>query len=156
MSEFIQILEQGAQSLIDKIKMNMQSAGTTATGKTAESFGYEIINDGDTTILNITANQFAQVIETGRKATPDSKPGYSMIQNITEWVAARGLDSSLVWAIATQINQEGTKLWQQGGREDIYTLPFEEFVKILSNQILDFEADSLIQSLIKNYGSQRN
>jgi hypothetical protein len=44
-----------------------------------------------------------------------------MIENIKEWVAARGKPESMVWAIATKINKEGTKLWQQGGRTDIYT-----------------------------------
>lgn len=149
MSDFIKILEDSAQSLIYKIQANMAANNVNATLKTSEALGYEIVQDGDITILNITGNEFTQVIETGRRPTPELKPGASMIQNITEWVEARGLDNSLVWAIATQINKEGTQLWQKGGRDDIYTLPFEEFTSLLSNQILDFTLDSFINFALK-------
>lgn len=156
MSEFIQILQEQAGSLIDKIKANMLATNTNATSKTSESLEYEIIEEGDKTTININANQFAAVIETGRKPTPDLKPGASMIQNITEWVAARGLESSLVWAIATQINNEGTQLWQKGGREDIYTMPFNEFVDILANKILDYKTDTFFKFVLKANGTQYN
>lgn len=156
MSEFIQILQNEAESLISKIKANMVSTGTNATGKTSESLEYEIIEDGTKTTININANQFAAVIETGRKPTPDKKPGFSMIQNIKEWVEARGLEQSMVWAIAQQINNEGTKLWQKGGRDDIYTLPFNEFVDLLTNKLLDFEADSFFKFVLKTNGTQHN
>lgn len=156
MSEFINILQEGAESLIEKIRANMVANNINATNKTSESLEYEIIEDGDKTTLNINANKFASVIETGRKPTPDLKPGASMIQNITEWVNARGLESSLVWAIATQINKEGTKLWQEGGRDDIYTLPFNEFIELLSNKILDFEMDSFTKIIMTANGKTVN
>jgi hypothetical protein len=156
MSEFLQILQSGAESLIEKIKANIQSTNTFATGKTSESLGYEIIDEGDKITLNITANEFAQVIETGRKPTPEKKPSFSMIQNITDWVNARGLESSLVWAIATQINNKGTQLWQKGGSDDIYTLPFNEFVELLAGKILDIESDEFTKLILKANGNQHN
>lgn len=155
MSDFIKMLEDNAQSLIQKIQLNMQSANINATGQTSQGLDYEAIDEGETITLNIVGNQFTQVIETGRRPTPDLKPGFSMIQNITEWVNARGLDNSLIWAIATQINKEGTQLWQKGGREDIYTLPFEEFIEILSNQVLLFETDDFIKNIIKVWKNER-
>lgn len=156
MSEFIQILQNGAESLIAKIRANMVATNTNATNKTSESLEYQITEEGDKITLDINANQFAAVIETGRKPTPNLKPGASMIQNITEWVNARGLESSLVWAIATQINKEGTQLWQKGGREDIYTLPFNEFVELLSNKVLDFETDNFVKTILKANGVKYN
>jgi hypothetical protein len=151
MSEFIKILQDESQSLIDRIRQNMSSTNTNATGSTSESLEYHIIEEGDRTTINILANAFAQVIETGRKPTPEKKPSASMIQNITDWVNARGLESSLVWAIATQINNEGSLLWQKGGREDIYTMPFNEFVDILSGKLLDNEADDFFKTVLKPY-----
>jgi len=156
MSEFIAILEDQSQSLINRIQNNISSAGMNVTGKTAQSFEYRITTEGSKTSIEILANQFASVVETGRKPTPEKKPSRSMIQNITDWVEARGLESSLVWAIATQINKEGTKLWQAGGRKDIYTLPFEEFVKTLESGILESVVDDYVKLVFKAYGSRNS
>jgi hypothetical protein len=154
MSEFIKILQDESQSLIDKIRQNMASTDTNATGKTSESLEYQIIEEGDRTTINILANAFAQVIETGRKPTPEKEPSYSMIENLREWAEARGL-SSLVWGIAKEINKNGTKLWQKGGRNDIYTLPFNEFVDILTNKILDMEIDNFFIKTINSYNGKK-
>lgn len=75
-------------------------------------------------------------VQTGRRPTPDKKPSRDMIDNITRWVNARGLDIEAVWAIATNIQKKGTKLWQSGGREDIVDPAIDDFINNVSQAVL--------------------
>jgi enoyl-[acyl-carrier-protein] reductase (NADH) len=80
-------------------------------------------------------------VQTGRRPTPGKKPSREMISNITAWVEGRNMDLSAVWAIATKIQQKGTKLWQSGGRKDIVDPAVEDFVKNVERAILDKEGE---------------
>jgi len=147
------ILTNDAQLLIQTIKDNMSASGIDATGKTAAALDFEIVEEGDLTTLNILGNPFTQVIETGRKATPDKKPSSDMIANLTEWVDARGIDEKAVWGIATNIQKEGTKLYQSGGRTDIYSEPFDKWVDTLQKDVLENFEDTFTKLVLESYGS---
>jgi hypothetical protein len=67
-----------------------------------------------------------------------------MIDNLRVWMNARGMDSSKVWAVATKINQRGTRLWFEGGRQDIVDPAVDEFINGVSQDALEAEADNFV------------
>lgn len=144
-AQVIQILTNQGQSLTEQIKANVPRV----TGKTADSLGYEVVSDKDSATLTITAKPFFRVVETGRRPTPEKKPSRDMIKNITEWLKALGKEQSLAWAIATKINKEGTKLWRDGGREDVFSnvLTDRAFNK-LERSVYDALADHYLETVI--------
>jgi hypothetical protein len=142
----VQILTQAGQSLSEQIKNNT----VKVTGKSAKSVGYEVSVEKTTANLKITAKPFIRVVETGRKPTPDKKPSRKMIENISEWLNALGKEQSLAWAIATNINKKGTKLWQQGGREDVFSnVLSERNINKIERTVLDEFAKAYLDEFLK-------
>jgi len=125
--DLLAILSNETNDFLSEVKRNLDNTGTTATGKSKESLRFEITEEGKKIVLTVFGKPYFSVVETGRKPTPDKKPSRAMIDNITEWLSARGKPESMAWAVATKINKEGTKLWQTGGRTDIYTDLKESF-----------------------------
>lgn len=120
-AEIISILNQYGTSTVEKIRQNLSSTGTTATGKSAQSLRYEVTLQGTKATLKVIGKPFFAVVETGRKPTPGKKPSPDFVANIKEWLTARGSDTRPAYAIALTINKKGTKLFRDGGRQDIYS-----------------------------------
>lgn len=147
----IQILTNEGQSLTDQIRKNV----VKVTGKTAQSLGYEVTSTKDTSTLTITAKPFFRVVETGRKPTPDKKPSKEMIENISDWVRALGKEQKIVWAIATSIQQKGTKLYRDCGRKDVFSnvLSDKNIAKLertVFDELAKYTLDQFIIDLKKN------
>lgn len=119
MVDLIQILSKEGDSIVKEIQQNLASTGTNATSKTSRSLRYEVRKDNNKYIFQIIGRPFFLTVETGRKATPDKKPSKGMVDNIKEWLRAKGKPQGLAWAVAMSIQKHGTKLHQQGGRKDI-------------------------------------
>lgn len=136
-----ELLNENGIQLINDIRANMGSAGMNATNETSHSLRIEIKQSGNKATLQLLGRPFFMTVQTGRRPTPDKKPSREMINRITEWVEARGMDQSAVWAIATNINKKGTKLWQQGGRTDIVDPAIDDFINSVSQGLLDGAAD---------------
>lgn len=119
MPEIFEVIQDKGIDLINNIRVNLGSTGTNATVKTSQSLRIALKQEGTKYSLTLYGRPFFMTVQTGRRPTPDKKPSREMISNLMEWVDARGLDESAVWAIATNINKKGTKLWRDGGRTDI-------------------------------------
>lgn len=120
-----------------------------ATGKTINSVKYEVTNTGTMDRLQIKARPFTSAIETG--VSPTTKgPSKEMIDSLTEYAQARGMDKpkSAAWAIAKTIQKEGDKTYRQGGR-DVYSSGVDELVKEIKGAIRK-EFKIKATSLIKN------
>ena len=141
------IISEQTNSFMDQIRSNIQASGQYATGKSSESIYSLISESGGIYSIEVNAKPFFSVLETGRKPTPDKKPSYSMIENIKEWTNAKGLPESAAWAIAVNINKKGTKLWQQGGRQDIYTNEKEPFIKTLFEELAKEIGDEYFKNM---------
>lgn len=120
-ADIISILNSYGTSTVEKIRQNLQSTGTNATGKTSQSLRYEVTQEGTKATLKVIGKPFFAVVETGRKATPDKKPSPDFVANIREWLQARGKETRPAYAIALTINKKGSKLFRDGGRSDIYS-----------------------------------
>ena len=138
--EPIEIVNDAGIELLNELRIAMFQADTVATGKTQQSLRIEVKQEGTKTRMQLFAPQFFNVINTGRRPTPDKKPSREMIANLSVWAEARGLDLSAVWAIAVNIQKRGTKLWQEGGR-DVTGGPIDNFVNRVSQGLLDQAAD---------------
>ena len=148
-SAMLSILNTQSNSFIEKIRQNLTSTGTTATGKSAGSLYYKITDNGDKIDIEVIgARSYFATVETGRKPTPDKKPSRAMIDNITAWVNARGKPESAVWAIATNIQKFGTELFQKGGRKDIYTDEIPGFVEELTDAMTKQWADEFFNEML--------
>lgn len=135
-------------NFISKVRANLASTGTDATGESSKSLTYLIIAQGDVVTSTIYAKPFFGVVETGRKATPDKKPSRDMITNIEKWVAVRGKPENMVWAIATKIQKEGTELFRKGGRTDIYTDLIPGYIDDMLNEVTKSMADTVFKNVI--------
>ena len=142
MPEIFEVIQDKGIDLINNIRVNLGSTGTNATVKTSQSLRIEMKQEGTKYHLTLFGRPFFMTVQTGRRPTPDKKPSREMISNLMEWVDARGLDESAVWAIATNINKRGTKLWRDGGRTDIVDPAVDTFVNDVSQSFLEAEADN--------------
>lgn len=144
MPQIIDIVNNNGIGLANDIRANMGAAGMNATLKTANSLRIETKQEGTKVKMTLYGRPFFNTVRTGRRPTPDKKPSRDMIANIAEWVSARGLPESAVWAIATKIQQSGTQLWREGGREDIVEPAIDDFVNNVAQDLLDAKADELV------------
>lgn len=142
MPEIFEVIQDKGIDLINNIRVNLGSTGTNATVKTSQSLRIELKQEGTKYSLTLFGRPFFMTVQTGRKPTPGKKPSREMIDNLKEWVNARGLDESAVWAIATKIQQRGTRLWFEGGRTDIVDPAVDTFVNDVSQSFLEAEADN--------------
>lgn len=144
MPEIFNVIQNQGIELINNIRLNMGRAGMNATNKTSHSLRIEVNQQGSKINLKLFGRPFFMTVQTGRRPTPDKKPSRDMINNIREWVDARGIDEEAVWAIATNIQKKGTQLWREGGREDIVDPAIDEFINSVSQAALEAEADNFV------------
>lgn len=142
-ADLISILTRNGQSIVEKIRANLQETGTNATGKTSRSLRYEVIQLGSKFTLKVYGRPFFATVETGRKPTPQfTKPSAAFVESIREWAEAKGV-SAPAYAIAKAIHQKGTKLYREGGRKDVVSNVINQsLTDKISREILSkFEMD---------------
>jgi len=110
-----------------------------ATGKTINSVKFEVTDSDNKERLTIKARPFTSALETGIKpVSAGSKPGIpkEMIDNLTEYAKARGMDKpeSAAWGIAKKIKRDGDKVYQMGGK-DVYSGAMEDLAKDITKAI---------------------
>lgn len=134
------ILSDELKKLRERIKANMDAAGQTTTGKTAESMKVEIRGGGDMASATgiLSGRQAFAALETG--SAPWSKqPGRVprfFADIIGEWIEKKGLDLNK-WAVAHSIIRRGSSLYRSGGRADIYSPEIEKTLEAIGNRIID-------------------
>lgn len=142
MPEIFNVIQSEGIELINNTRANLGSSGQNATNQTSQSLRIQITQEGSKYKMQLFGRPFFMTVQTGRRPTPDKKPSREMIENLLPWIAARGIDESAVWAIATKINQRGTELWRAGGRTDIVDPAVDQFVNDVGQNLLEAEADN--------------
>ena len=160
-AELTTILSQQGSSIVEQIRQNLASTGTNATGKTSRSLRFEVTTDDHTTTLRVIGKAFFNVVETGRKATPEyTKPSRQFVAAIVEWLKAkttfrvdveRGPSlQGLAYGIAKSIHAKGTKLHQSGGRQDIVSNVINEtLVESISKEVLSQFTNEYLKNVVK-------
>lgn len=151
------ILQQYGNSTVEKIRQNLQTTGTNATGRTSRSLRYEVIVQANTVTLKIIGRPFFNVVETGRKATPQyTEPSKEFVASIQEWAKAKGVPGA-AYAIAKSIHQKGTRLFQSGGRTDVYSnVVNQSLVDEISKDVLDKFAKEYLKNAVNIFSSGSN
>jgi hypothetical protein len=109
-----------------------------ATGKTQESILYVL--DEQEQKLMFLAREFFELLEKGIRPS-DKKPSKEMIEFMTEYARARGMDNpeKAAWAISVNQLKKGDKTHRQGGR-------------IVYSDVMDTFARDLKEALAKDFG----
>lgn len=116
MTTIPEILDAWGQVGVQALKSDLQKV--RATGKTVDSVRYEVKKEGTVDRLTYYARQWTSKIEEGIGPTTKG-PSREMIESLTEYAQARGMDNpkSAAWAIAKDIQKRGDKTKRSGGRE---------------------------------------
>lgn len=153
MNDAKQIVFEELQDLQTRIADNIVKKGRNASGRTIESMH---IDKGDKSITLFGRKAFG-TLETGRGPGNVPKGFYGIIK---QWVIDKGLSikeipykrkesekwhpiytpkerglMSLSGAIATKIANEGTKLYRNGGDDDIYSKEIPKTISSIKNRL---------------------
>lgn len=135
------ILTGALEEAKDKIQQNLANTGTNASGRTSASLDVVV----DSTVGTLFGRQAFGTVETGRK--PGRVPaGFRDI--IYQWMQDKGVhaevtgrrsqqsaDMSMAYCIARKIANEGSRLYRDGGREDIYTNVLPLTIERVQNEV---------------------
>lgn len=156
-ADIIRILNGYGASTIEQIRSNLSSTGTSATGKTAQSLKYTVTQEGTKATLKVTGKPYFKVVETGRKPTPEyTKPSEDFVQSIKDWMNAKGKTGS-AYGIAKSIHKHGTKLFRDGGREDIYSNVINQNLNDkISADLLDQFSQIFLTNIVQMFQDKPN
>lgn len=140
------ILEKHGAKMVEDIRDNIVSSGENTSGKTAASVQYRVeAKEGKSILTVVGGRQFFPTVETGSK--PSTKnPSPEMVESLKEWAEKKGLAVS-PWGAAVNILKHGSKLWQLGGRSDIYTNVKQAAIDPLIKEIKKDQKEATIKFL---------
>lgn len=131
--EIRQILLEELEDLRRRIIENMGKADQIVSGKTRDSMQVSV--QGNAGVL--TGRQAFATLETGSRPwsrKPKRTPRW-FADLIGEWIEDKGLDLNK-WAVAHTIIHEGSKLYREGGRADVYSPELQPTIDRIGERIL--------------------
>lgn len=112
------VVQEELESLKKRIIDNHLRAGQKASGRTIASMHVETSDDGGV----LFGRRAFGTLETGRRGGRVPKGFYYII---LQWVRDKGIQvekpKTFAYFVAKKISREGTSLFRQGGRDDIYS-----------------------------------
>lgn len=136
--DLVTILSGYGGSLVEELKKSI--APYSATGETIRSIRFTVTREGTRDILQIFGRPYIMALETGRKATPQyTKPSYDFVNRIRQWLAAKGEDTNLAYAIAKSIHAKGTK-----GHPGVIS-------NVINDTLIDNISKDILQQFAKQY-----
>lgn len=123
------ILHEGLRMLRDEIIEAHYRAGQKATGRTA---GLMSVSVPTSTRGELWVPSYFSVLEDGRR--PGRVP-YNFEEILRRWAEAKGLHFSSYYMLAKKIKEEGTKLYRDGGRRDVFSGTIENFEKWITSTL---------------------
>lgn len=145
--EIRQILLEELEDLRRRITENMGKADQIVTGRTRDSM--QVTVEGNAGVL--TGRRAFATLETGSRPwsrKPKRVPKF-FADLIGEWIDKKGLDLNK-WAVAHTIIHQGSKLYREGGRADIYSPELQPTIDRIGARILDQYAVLVTDRLIIN------
>lgn len=138
-SEALSILEYELNTFKQRVIENHIRAGQKASGRTISSLRVEITSDGGI----VWGRKPFATLETGRKGGKAPRGFYKIIY---DWIIDKGLifekPKSVAYLIARKITREGSKLYRDGGRDDIYSKEIERTIQSVMEKVFGiFERD---------------
>lgn len=147
MTEIEAVLE-ALHRLRDRIADNIVGEGAYASGRTTESMEVEQTSMGG----RLLGRAYFYTLESG--ATPGAWPGPDTIR---QWMIDKGImtasDPELdkaARAINWSIWHHGTRLYQDGGRDTIYTTAIDETLEELQREVADIAVRRIADGITEN------
>lgn len=128
----MELVSSELEALKQKVIENQKNSGQVASGRTIASMKVEVTEDGGV----LWGRSPFGTLETGRK--PGKVPaGFRKI--IRQWMDDKGIQvqkpDSFAYLVARKIANEGTQLFRNGGRDDIYSPEVKDTVERVSQGI---------------------
>ena len=128
----MELMSSELEALKQKVIENQKNSGQVASGRTIASMKVEVTEDGGV----LWGRSPFGTLETGRK--PGKVPaGFWKI--IRQWMDDKGIQvqkpDSFAYLVARKIANEGTQLFRNGGRDDIYSPEVKDTVERVSQGI---------------------
>ena len=128
----MELVSSELEALKQKVIENQKNSGQVASGRTIASMKVEVTEDGGV----LWGRSPFGTLETGRK--PGKVPaGFWKI--IRQWMDDNGIQvqkpDSFAYLVARKIANEGTQLFRNGGRDDIYSPEVKDTVERVSQGI---------------------
>lgn len=128
----MELVSSELEALKQRIIENHRSAGQVASGRTIASLKVEITEDGGV----LWGRSPFGTLETGRKG---GKVPAGFWKIIRQWMDDKGIQvekpDSFAYLVARKIAREGTQLFRNGGRSDIYSPEVKDTVERVSDGI---------------------
>jgi len=160
------------EALKQRIIDNINSTGTNASGRTIASLFVSITDDGGKLVSDRSGIPFFSTLETGRK--PGKIP-FGFADTIRQWMKDKNItanpipyirkasanwqpkytpqergEMSLAGAIAFSIRKHGSKLHQNGGRNDIYSNEIPQTIKNIREKLKGIATHEVKKSIKLN------
>lgn len=143
-----------------RIIENHIAAGQRATGATADSITIDVVTSGSVITGTMDARPYFAALETGTQpwrsqhfrrrrdgSTYAVAPKW-FVDVIAEWAAAKGVDIS-PWGAATRIMTEGSALFRNGGREDIFTPEIVALSDRIADRLAGLFDAQIVESILR-------
>lgn len=144
----IEAVMEALHRLRDRISDNIVGEGAYASGRTTASMEVEQTSMGG----RLLGRAYFYTLESG--ATPGAWPGPDTIR---QWMIDKGImtasDPELdkaARAINWNIWQHGTRLYQDGGRDTIYTTAIDETLEELQREVADIAVRRIADGITEN------
>ncbi len=148
MSEEVRsIVEDELEKLAERIRQNHTEAGQVASGRTRNSISVE--TSGDNVVTGtLYGRAFFGALETGSKPwrRQYKTPPRPFVQVIQQWIDDKGLDLN-AFLTARKIMREGSKLFRDGGRDDIYSNEIPEALDTIASEVSRIYEIQVINSI---------
>lgn len=134
------VISEELNALRQRIIDNHIRAKQRASGRTIESL--KVVVDDNHGILY--GRQAFDVLETGRRPGKVPKGFYQIIQ---QWVKDKNIQvekpKSFAYLVARKIANEGTELFRNGGRADIYSPDVEKTINNIMDRVFGIIVDGV-------------
>ena len=136
--DLLTILSGHGGGIVDDLKRSI--APYSATNDTVNSLRFSVTREGTIDRLQIFGREYIMAMETGRKATPQyTKPSFNFVDRIRRYLAAKGEETSLAYAIAKSIHAKGTK-----GHPGVIS-------NVINDTLIDNISKDILQQFAKQY-----
>lgn len=135
-----EVFEQAKRDII----ANHERAGQVASGKTRDSLSVEVTSDTTSATATMYGRKYFAALETGSQPWKKQykHPPKPFVETIAKWMVDKGIEGVSAYLVARKIMREGSKLYRDGGRQDIFTPVMEDI-----EQRIDAELSSIFETI---------
>lgn len=135
-----EVFEQAKRDII----ANHERAGQVASGKTRDSLSVEVTSDTTSATATMYGRKYFAALETGSQPWKKQykHPPRPFVDTIQRWMDDKGIEGVSAYLVARKIMREGSKLYRDGGRQDIFTPVMEDI-----EQRIDAELSSIFETI---------